>query len=92
MHHIFKMPDIIFMILQMVYIAISTENSGRLGAFARLATTSLTISEAVLQLLWKQLSSVEPLIHLLPEDLIYNHHTSNGGFELVGHPILLLGL
>ncbi|KAG2123867.1 hypothetical protein DEU56DRAFT_917274 [Suillus clintonianus] len=77
------MPDIIFMILQMVYTAISTENSGRLGAFAGLATTSLTISEAVLHLLWKQLSSVEPLIHLLPEDLIYNHQDSNGGFELV---------
>ncbi|KAG1793364.1 uncharacterized protein HD556DRAFT_1443802 [Suillus plorans] len=76
------MPDIIFMILQMVYTTISTENSGRLGAFAGLATTSSTISEAVLHLLWKQLSSVEPLIHLLPEDLIYNHQNSNGGFEL----------
>lgn len=91
MHRIFKMPDIIFMILQMVYTAISTENSGRLGAFAGLATTSSTISEAVLQLLWKQLSSVEPLIYLLPEDLIYIHKHSDGGFELVGHPILLLG-
>jgi hypothetical protein len=86
------MPDIIFMILQMVYTAISTENSGRLGAFAGLATTSLTISEAILQLPWKQLYSVEPLIHLLPEDLIYNHQDSNGGFELVGHLILSLSL
>jgi hypothetical protein len=86
------MPDIIVMIFQMVYTSISTDNSTTLGAFAGLATTSSIISEAVLQLLWKRLSSVEPLIHLLPEDLVHGCQDSNGGFELVSHPILLLTL
>ncbi|KAG2045723.1 hypothetical protein BDR06DRAFT_1015370 [Suillus hirtellus] len=66
----------------MLYTLITKEGSGRLGAFAVLATTSSTISEPVLQLLWKKLPSVEPLIDLLPNDLIQRHRNSNGGWKL----------
>ncbi|KAG1901054.1 uncharacterized protein F5891DRAFT_979627 [Suillus fuscotomentosus] len=82
MHSIFKMQDILFLIFQMLYTLITKEDSGRLGAFAVLATTSSTISEPVLQLLWKKLPSVEPLIDLLPNDLIQRRRNSNGGWKL----------
>ncbi|KAG1719646.1 uncharacterized protein EDB91DRAFT_1285557 [Suillus paluster] len=41
------------------------EGPGRLGTFAALARISPTISEIVLQLLWKQMHSVEPLLRLV---------------------------
>lgn len=87
MHSIFKMQDVLFLIFQMLYTLITEESSGRLGAFAILVTTSSTISEPVLQLLWKKLPSVEPLIDLLPNDLIQRHRNSNGAWKLVSHPI-----
>ncbi|KAG1834032.1 hypothetical protein F4604DRAFT_1694189 [Suillus subluteus] len=78
------MQDVLFLIFQMVY-ALTNEASGRLGAFAALATTSSAISETVLQLLWKKLSSVEPLIYLLPKHLIQELRHSNGALELRFH-------
>jgi hypothetical protein len=87
MHSIFNMQDVLFLIFQMLYSLISEEDSGRLGAFAALATTSSTISEPVLQLLWKKLPSIEPLIHLLPNDLVERHQNSNGAWKLVGYLI-----
>ncbi|KAG1785184.1 uncharacterized protein HD556DRAFT_1450938 [Suillus plorans] len=72
------MHDIVFIIFQMVYALIIQEGSGGLGAFAALSTTSSTISEAVLQLLWKKLTSMEPLIYLLPHDLIQEYESSDG--------------
>jgi hypothetical protein len=50
MHSIFNVQDVLFLIFQMLYILIIEEDSGRLDAFAALATTSSTISEPVLQL------------------------------------------
>ncbi|KAG1853967.1 hypothetical protein F4604DRAFT_1932937 [Suillus subluteus] len=78
------MQDVLFLIFQMVY-ALTNEASGRLGAFAALATTSSTISETVLQLLWKKLSSVGPLVYLLPKHLIQELRHSNGALELRFH-------
>lgn len=83
MHCIFNMHDIVFIIFQMVYVLIVQEGPGGLGAFAALSTISSTISEAVLQLLWKKLSSMEPLIYLLPYDLIQEYKSSDGVLKLV---------
>jgi hypothetical protein len=85
MHRIFNTHDVVFLILQMVHAMIINEDSFGLGDFAALATTSSAISEAILQLLWKQLPSVEPLIYLLPNDLIQEHTNSNKTWELVSH-------
>ncbi|KAG2354383.1 hypothetical protein BDR07DRAFT_1494676 [Suillus spraguei] len=82
MHRIFNTHDVVFLILQMVHAMIINEDSFGLGDFAALATTSSAISEAILQLLWKQLPSVEPLIYLLPNDLIQEHTNSNKTWEL----------
>jgi hypothetical protein len=87
MHHIFKLHDVVFLIFQMVHMTTMMEGPGRLGGFAALATTSSTISEVILQLLWKRLPSVEPLIHLIPQKFLKKIEISDGIWELVGHLI-----
>jgi hypothetical protein len=86
------MQDVLFLIFQMLYTLILKEDSCKLGAFAALATTSSNISEPVLQLLWKKLPSMEPLIHLLPNDLIERHVNSNGAWKLVSHLLYFVRL
>jgi hypothetical protein len=79
----------VFIIFQLVYVMLAEDPDG-LGAFSALATISSTISEVILQLLWKQLPSVKPLIFLLQNDLIQSCQNTSGVQELVSDPSTLL--
>lgn len=76
----FTVNEIILAIFEQVHLA-----KDDLGHFASLATVNKAVSDVVIRLLWKELPSMMPLIHLLPDDAVTKQRDSSGLWHFVSH-------